>query len=276
MKRTLAFFILILIAVPAFAQDRTVVRDTLPAAVKVADRAQRVRADGYKIDPVKTRRVVSPLGDGDAVKYILTLPGVTMGGEGGSAIYVRGGNMGSNLMTLDGVPLYGISHLLGLTTVYPGDVIGATEFHAGGFSSEEGNFTASHIRLQTKTGDFAKTGGEGSLTPFLASASVSAPIVKDKVSFLGSFRVSPLGLEYKAARNTINKYQDVLQDFNTTVGPNPAGTLRSESEMERKPEVPASTKKVNLFLPHQVSLNHHQGKLQLILRLNLQVSRRCN
>ena len=44
------------------------VRDTLPAAVKVADRAQRVRADGYKIDPVKTRRVVSPLGDGDAVK----------------------------------------------------------------------------------------------------------------------------------------------------------------------------------------------------------------
>ncbi|MBR6869813.1 MAG: hypothetical protein IKM93_08360 [Bacteroidales bacterium] len=218
MKRILIFLFFFLFIRAAGAQDLTVVRDTLPAAVKVADRAQRVRADGYKIDPVKTRRVVSPLGDGDAVKYILTLPGVTMGGEGGSAIYVRGGNMGSNLMTLDGVPLYGISHLLGLTTVYPGDVIGATEFHAGGFSSEEGNFTASHIRLQTKTGDFVKTGGDGSLTPFLASASVSAPIVKDKVSFLGSFRVSPLGLEYKAARNTINKYQDVLQDFNTTVG----------------------------------------------------------
>lgn len=218
MKRSLSLIFFLLCASAVFAQERTIVRDTLPAAVKVADRAQRVRADGYKLDPVKMRRVASPLGDGDAVKYIQTLPGVTMGGEGGSAIYVRGGNMGSNLMTLDGVPLYGISHLLGLTTVYPGDVIDATEFHAGGFSSEEGNFTASHIRLQTRTGDFAKAGGEASLTPFLAAASVSAPIVKEKVSFLGSFRVSPLGLEYRAVRGTVNRYQDVLQDFNTTVG----------------------------------------------------------
>ena len=103
MKRSLSLIFFLLCASAVFAQERTIVRDTLPAAVKVADRAQRVRADGYKLDPVKMRRVASPLGDGDAVKYIQTLPGVTMGGEGGSAIYVRGGNMGSNLMTLDGM-----------------------------------------------------------------------------------------------------------------------------------------------------------------------------
>ena len=216
-------FLSILLMLPAceatlFAQDPTSLRDSLPAAVKTAERVQRVRADGYKIDPVKTRRVVSPLGDGDAIKYIQTLPGVAMGGEGGSAIYVRGGNMGSNLMTLDGMPLYGVSHLLGLTTIYPGDVVAATEFHAGGFSSEEGNFTASHIRLLTKTGDFEKPGGEVSLTPFLASVSVNTPIVKDKVSMIGSLRISPVGLEYKAARGIINRYQDVLKDFNATVG----------------------------------------------------------
>ena len=218
MKRILLLLLLLLVARVFFAQERTIVRDTLPAAVKTAERAQRVRADGYRINPVKTRRVVSPLGDGDAIKFIQTLPGVAMGGEGGSAIYVRGGNMGSNLMTLDGMPLYGVSHLLGFTTIYPGEVVGATEFHAGGFSSEEGNFTASHIRLQTKNGSFNKTGGEVSLTPFLASASVSAPLVKDKVSLLGSFRVSPLGLEYKAVRGLVNQYQDVLQDFNASVG----------------------------------------------------------
>lgn len=218
MKTFLPILLLLLSAATAYAQERTTLRDTLPAAVKTADRVQRVRADGYKIDPVKTRRVVSPLGSGDAIKYIQTLPGVAMGGEGGSAIYVRGGNMGSNLMTLDGMPLYGISHLLGFTTVYPGEVIGDTEFHAGGFSSEEGNLTASHIRLQTKTGDFRKSGGEVSLTPFLAAGSISAPIVKDKVSVLGSLRVSPIGLEYKAARGLIDRYQDVLQDFGATVG----------------------------------------------------------
>lgn len=218
MKNILPILLLLLSTATVCAQEQTTLRDTLPAAMKVADRVQRVRADGYRIDPVKTRRVVSPLGSGDAIKYIQTLPGVAMGGEGGSAIYVRGGNMGSNLMTLDGMPLYGISHLLGFTTVYPGEVIGETEFHAGGFSSEEGNLTASHIRLQTKTGDFSSMHGEGSLTPFLASGSISAPIVKNKVSVLGSLRVSPIGLEYKAARGMINRYQDVLQDFGATVG----------------------------------------------------------
>ena len=34
------------------AQPQTTLRDTLPEAVKVADRVQRVRADGYRIDPL--------------------------------------------------------------------------------------------------------------------------------------------------------------------------------------------------------------------------------
>lgn len=194
------------------------VRDTLPAAVKVADRSQPQRADGYQLSPVKALRIVSPLGDGDVIKYIQTLPGVATGGEGGSAIYVRGGNMGSNLMTLDGVPIYGISHLLGLTTVYPPDVIGSMAFHAGGFSSEEGNFTASHIRLNSADGDFTRTRTQLSLSPFLAGASVSAPIVKDKLSLIASLRLSPVGLEYKMARGIIDRYQNALQDFGAFVG----------------------------------------------------------
>lgn len=220
MKRKIFLILLpfVLLVQAGYAQEQTAAQDTLPAAVKTVDRVQRVRADGYKIDPVKTRRVVTPLGDGDAIKFIQTLPGVAMGGEGGSAIYVRGGNMGSNLMTLDGMPLYGVSHLLGFTTIYPGEVIDATEFHAGGFSSEEGNFTASHIRLKTQTGRFDHTGGSVSLTPFLASGSVNTPLVKDKVSLLASLRVSPIGLEYKAVRGIINRHQDVLQDFGATVG----------------------------------------------------------
>ncbi len=193
-------------------------RDTLKASLKIADREQQLRADGYVLDPISIQRVMSPLGEGDAIKYIQTLPGVTMGGEGGSAIYVRGGNMGSNLMTIDGVPLYGISHLLGLTTVFPGNVIGETSFHAGGFDSDEGNFTASHIRLHSKTGDFNQASGQLSLTPFLASASADVPLVHDKLSFLSSIRLSPIGLEYKALRNVVNRYQNVLKDFETTVG----------------------------------------------------------
>ena len=193
-------------------------RDTLPAALKIAERTRPARADGYQMDPLKTLRIVSPLGDGDAIKYIQTLPGVATGGEGGSAIYVRGGNMGSNLMTLDGVPIYGISHLLGITTVYSPDIVEKMAFHSGGFSSEEGNFTASHIRLTSTEGAFERGWVQGSLTPFLAGVSGSVPLAKDKLAFIGSARISPLGLEYRAAKGLINRYQNVLLDFGALVG----------------------------------------------------------
>lgn len=217
--RLCIILLLLTISVKMPAQYRSeFLRDTLPASLKIAEKVRSPRADGYVLEPLKTFRIVSPLGEGDVVKYIQTLPGVATGGEGGSAFYVRGGNMGSNLMTLDGIPVYGISHLMGMTTVYPPDAIGTMEFHAGGFSSDEGNFTASHIILKTKDGDFSRTDGRVSITPFLSGASLSTPVVKDKLSFTGSFRISPIGLEYKAVRNIINRNQNVLQDFGATVG----------------------------------------------------------
>lgn len=192
--------------------------DTLKAAVKVDDRVSRVGADAYRLDPVRTRRISSPLGEGDAVKYIQTLPGVAMGGEGGSAFYVRGGNMGSNLMTLDGVPVYGVSHLLGFTTIFPQDAVDETVFQTGGFPSDEGNFTASHIKLISRDGDYRSTGAMVSANPFLLSCSLSTPIVKEKVSVFAVVRASPLGLEYRAAKPIINRFQSVLDDFGATVG----------------------------------------------------------
>ena len=219
MKQRIVVLTLLLSAwICAAAQPAGSMQDTLPAAVKVADRTAPVRADGYQLDPIKTLRIVTPLGDGDVIKYVQTLPGVATGGEGGSAIYVRGGNMGSNLLTLDGIPIYGISHLLGMTTVYSPDIIGKMAFHSGGFSSEEGNFTASHIRLASVDGAFDRGWAQASLTPFLATASGSLPLVRDKLSFTGSVRFSPLGLEYRTSRGLINRYQNALQDFGAMVG----------------------------------------------------------
>ena len=221
MKTGKLYIVLLLLTISANVQAQNTgeaLRDTLPASLKIAEKVRPSRADGFVLEPLKAIRIVSPLGEGDVVKYIQTLPGVATGGEGGSAFYVRGGNMGSNLMTLDGVPVYGISHLMGMTTVYQPDVIGSMEFHAGGFSSEEGNFTASHIRLKTKEGDFSRINGHVSITPFLVGASLSTPIVKERLSFIGSFRISPISLEFKAVRGMINRNQHVLQDFGATVG----------------------------------------------------------
>lgn len=220
MRKILISLILLLtdtVLIFAQYQDREI-RDTLQAAVKEARRNVGLYSEGYALIPVKTRQVTSLLGEGDAVKYIQTLPGVSTGGEGGSAIYVRGGNMGSNLMTLDGMPIYGVSHLLGLTTIIPEDVVAETVFLAGGFPSEDGNFTASHIRLVSKDGNFGRTEAAFSANPFLLGGWISAPIVKGSASAQAVIRVSPIGLVYKAVKPMIKQNQLLLDDFGALAG----------------------------------------------------------
>lgn len=119
-KHSFLGIILLLMALPQSLQAQTTEwRDTLRPALKVDNRGVQVETGAIKADINTVRQVVSPLGEGDAIKLIQTLPGVSTGAEGSSAIFVRGGNMGNNLMTLDGVPVYGISHLLGLTSAIP-------------------------------------------------------------------------------------------------------------------------------------------------------------
>lgn len=145
-------------------------------------------------------RLVSPVGRADAVKFIQTLPGVAVGAEGSSSFFVRGGNKGGNLVTIDGVPLYGSGHILGFSSSYPQEIVEETRFFVGGFSSEEGNLTSSHIKVSTKDGDFQKCSGNVSVDPLLIGGAISGPIVKDRISIIGSLRISPLGFDLRAVK----------------------------------------------------------------------------
>ena len=119
--------------------EKTVLwRDTLPAAVKTDIRQGEEHLPGvYRTDMASLRGIVlSPVGENDPIKFAMTRPGVASGAEGFSAIFVRGGNLGNNLMTLDGVRIYGISHLLGLTTALPDEAVSSVDFCLGGFGGE--------------------------------------------------------------------------------------------------------------------------------------------
>ena len=85
-------------------------RDTIRASRITADLQPRTGTRVVKSSDI--RSLITPLGDGSAIKLIQTLPGVATGAEGSSALYVRGGNIGSNVITIDGVPLYGSGHIL--------------------------------------------------------------------------------------------------------------------------------------------------------------------
>ena len=53
-------------------------------------------------------------GEIDVLKAIQLLPGVQSASEGSTGVYVRGGGPDENLIMLDGVPLYNVSHAMGI------------------------------------------------------------------------------------------------------------------------------------------------------------------
>lgn len=67
----------------------------------------------------------------DPVKFVQYLPGVSGGIEGLSGLYVRGGNSDQNLITMDGLPIYGNGHIFGFLSAFNPDLVGNTEFYRG-------------------------------------------------------------------------------------------------------------------------------------------------
>ena len=211
MFRHLHFSVFVLLSSAIFVRGQDVgeMRDTLRSAHIVSDRV--VRDAGTRIVALpELRTIVAATGEADVIKYLQTLPGVSTGAEGSSAIYVRGGNIGSNLTTLDGVSLYGGSHLLGLSSAYPTDIVSQASFRVGGFRGDESNVTASHIDLKTADGSFNKKSYSFSASTFVFGGTASMPIVEDKVSLVASLRVSPLGPAFRAVQAAVGGVLDSL------------------------------------------------------------------
>lgn len=204
---------------PVHAQrDTTQVRDTLQAAVKTDSRSIFAAPGVKRLEPVVFTTMVSATGTGDVVKFIQTLPGVSTGIEGSSAYFVRGGNLGGNRVSIDGVPVYGSSHLMGFTSAYSPDIIENLNFYVGGFPSEDFNFTDSHIAITSKTGSFERWSGSASASNFMLGGSAGGPVLKDRLSLFAALRVSPLKPEYELASGMLKRFLPGLDDFNAVVG----------------------------------------------------------
>ena len=195
---------------PAFSQEVEGMRDTLRSARIVAEKMAERDAGTRIVALPQLRTMVSATGEADVIKFVQTLPGVSTGAEGSSAIYVRGGNIGSNLTTLDGVALYGGSHLLGLSSAYPNEIVSEASFRVGGFHGDESNITSSHIGLKTIDGSFTKPSYTLSASTFMLGGTVSVPLVRGKVSLVGSLRASPLGPAFRAVQSAVGGALDSL------------------------------------------------------------------
>ena len=85
------------------------------------------------------------------------------------------------------------------------------------FTSEEGNLSASHIKLSSRDGSFDTFSAKADISNFMLGGCVSTPLVKDRLSLMASFRVSPAPFEYKAISGMIDREAIDLSDAHAAI-----------------------------------------------------------
>lgn len=137
------------------------------------------------------------MGEVDVLKAVQFLAGVQSAGEGSVNYIVRGGNPDQNLILLDGVPVYNVSHLFGFFSVFNIDAIKHVELTKGGFPAHFGGRLSSVLEVNMKEGNLKEFHGSGGISLLASKLTLEGPIVKDKASFMISGRRTYSDLIYR-------------------------------------------------------------------------------
>lgn len=171
------------------------------------------RAGVIDVPAERVKSMPALLGEADLVKTLQQLPGVAVGTEGMTGLYVRGGGADENLYLLDGNPVYHVNHLLGFFSAFNPDAIKNTRFYKGSFPAEYGGRLSSVVDVRMNDGNRQEYHGNISVGLLSARANLEGPIVKDRSSFNVSVRRTWLDLITGTALAIVNKNSDTKESF---------------------------------------------------------------
>jgi len=130
------------------------------------------------------------LGETDLVKTLQFMPGILCGSEGSSDLLVRGGNPDQNLILLDDVPLYNVSHLGGYFSAFNTDAIKEASLLKGGLAARYSGRLSSVLDVRLKDGNRKQWGGQASVGTLSSRLLLEGPIRKDRGAILLAARRS--------------------------------------------------------------------------------------
>ena len=165
-------------------------------AEKVTDLNQ---ANRLMIRGAEAKQLPRLMGEADVVKALQLMPGVQAGREGSSDMHVRGGGPDQNLILLDGVPVYNVSHLLGTFSVFNPDAIKNVDLIKGGFPAPYGGRLSSVVDVQLKEGNNQQFSAEGAVGFISSKLLLEGPIKNEKTSYLIAARRTYLDVLAAAA-----------------------------------------------------------------------------
>lgn len=169
------------------------------------------------------KAVPAILGETDVVRALSLTPGVSIGAEGTTGLFVRGGTPDQNLILLDGATVYNAAHLFGFLSVFNPDAVKNVRLLKAGFPPEYGGRLSSILDINMKEGNRKQTQKSFSLGILSSRFLMEGPIKEEKSSFMLAARTSYLSLlmlPVKAMFNNGNRnYHDGywLYDLNGKV-----------------------------------------------------------
>lgn len=190
---------------------------TLATIVVEADKneAERTQMSRVEIPLQMFENIPSIAGETDIIKALALAPGVVGGAEGISNLIVRGGNPDQNLILLDGIVVYNLTHLGGLASIFNSDAIKKVELLKGGFPARYGGRLSSVLDITLKEGNKKKFSG-GFTTGLIATKlAFEVPIIKEKTTFSLSARSTYLELlTYEKKQRFNNKQEGYYAGYN--------------------------------------------------------------
>ncbi len=127
-------------------------------------------------------------GEVDVLKVVQLLPGVSKGVEGGTGMFVRGGDADQNLVLLDEATVYNVGHLFGFFSVFNPDAIKDLTLIKGAFPANYGGRLSSVLDISMNEGNASGLHGSGGIGLLSSRLTLEGPVVQDKISFLISGR----------------------------------------------------------------------------------------
>lgn len=144
----------------------------------------------------------------DVVQYVTQLPGVVTVSGISSQYYVRGGGPDENLVLVDGMQIYNLSHAFGLFSFVDPMIVRVADFSVGGFQAEYGGRLSSVFDIQTIDGDKDKFNAKGTLDLLSSDALLTGPLFGDGNSSFVAFYRRPL------FQNAVQKFYSLNLPFN--------------------------------------------------------------
>jgi len=143
-----------------------------------------------RMDIQKVKKMPAFLGEVDLINSIELLPGVSVAGEGSAGFNVRGGDVGQNLILLDGISIFNPSHLFGFFSAFNADLLSDATLYKGGIPARYGGRLASVLDISLKEGNLRQIKGSGGIGLVASRLSLEVPLVEEKSALIIGGRAS--------------------------------------------------------------------------------------